>query len=270
MVTSEATVGKTQESRVAIVTGAAQGIGKAIALRLARDGFSVCVNDITANQTAIDEVVESIRALGRESCGCAADVSQGAEVQTLVSTCVEKLGPLDAMIANAGICQVKSLLELSEQEVRRIFDINVVGVFNCFQTASKHFIAQKSRGKLIAAASVASFKAFPMLSHYSSTKFAIRGLVQGFAQEMAPHGITANGYCPGIVGTSMLDMIDDVMAKASGGQSGDAKAGFGKMIALGRLSEPEDVAKLVSYLAGPDSDYMTGQNIVIDGGIILT
>lgn len=270
MTTSMATNGKNQKSHVAIVTGAAQGIGKAIALHLAEDGFSICVNDLESNQTAIEKVVESIRALGREAYGHAADVSKLVEVEGLVSSCIEKLGPLDVMVANAGITEVQPLLIMKEYHMRRMIDINLFGVFNCFQTAAKHFVDQKTHGKLIAAASIASIKTFPQLTHYSASKFAVRGLVQGFAQELAPYGITANGYCPGITQTTMLDTIDDAMVKLHGTKPGESIKMYENMIALGRLSQPEDVAKLVSFLASPNSDYITGQNLVVDGGIVLT
>lgn len=140
------------KSRTAIVTGSARGIGKSIALRLAQDGYDVCINDISANQAGIDEVVKEIQATGRKATGCVADISVREEVEGLVQHSVNELGPLDTMIANAGIAQVKALLDLTEQDLKRMFEVNVFGVYNCYATAAKQMIKQGTPGKLLAAA----------------------------------------------------------------------------------------------------------------------
>ncbi|KAG0648111.1 Diacetyl reductase [Hyphodiscus hymeniophilus] len=256
--------------RNVIVTGSSRGIGKAIALRLAEDGFDVCVNDVAANQAGIDETVKEIQALGRNSYGHVADVSKLSEVEKLIAAAVENLGPLNVMIANAGIAQVKALLDLSEDDVRRMFEVNVFGVFNCYSAAAKQMIKQGGGGKLIGCASIVAFKPFALLSHYSASKFAVRGFTQAFAMEMAEHKITVNGYAPGIVGTAMWDLIDEELGKKSGAKKGDTVEKYSReLTALGRVSVPEDVSKTVSYLASPDSDFMTGQTLVIDGGIVF-
>ncbi|KAK6608509.1 hypothetical protein ACHAQE_003289 [Botrytis cinerea] len=257
--------------RTAIVTGSARGIGKAIAIRLAEDGFDVCINDIPANQAGIDEAVKEIQGMGRASYGHAADVSKLSEVEGLIEASVKNLGNLNVMIANAGIAQVKSLLSLSEDEVRRMFDVNVFGIFNCYSAAAKQMIKQGGGGKIIGAASIVAFKPFAMLSHYSASKFAVRGFTQAFAMEMAEHKITVNGYAPGIVGTAMWDLIDEELGKTKGVERGATiKKYTDELILLGRTSVPTDVAKCVSYLASPDSDYMTGQTLIIDGGIVMS
>ncbi|KAK0513584.1 hypothetical protein JMJ35_003948 [Cladonia borealis] len=207
--------------RTAIVTGSSRGIGKAIAVRLAEDGFDVCINDIQTNSQAIDEVVTHIHTLKRKAIGVIADVSHRNEVETLVQRSVEALGPLDVMVANAGIAQVKPVLELTEHDVEHMFQVNLFGVFNCYQVAAKQMIKQGTKGKLIGAASVVAYRPFSLLSHYSASKWAVRGLTQAFALEVATHGITCNAYAPGIVGTA----------------------------------------------CGKGSDYMTGQTLIIDGGI---
>ncbi|KAH6888495.1 hypothetical protein B0T10DRAFT_55409 [Thelonectria olida] len=260
-----------QETRTAIVTGSARGIGKAIALRLAQDGYDICVNDIQANKSGIDQTVSEIQQLGRRAYGHVADVSKRPEVEKLVEASVKELGPLNTMVANAGISQVKSSLELTEDDVKRMFEVNVYGVHNCYTAAAKQMIKQGSGGKILGAASIVGFKPFPLLSHYSASKFAVRGLTQVFAMEMASHKITVNAYAPGIVGTAMWDLIDEELGKLSGAQKGETiKKYSDDLIALGRTSVPEDVAKVVSFLSGPDSDYMTGQTIVVDGGIVFT
>jgi acetoin reductase-like protein len=243
--------------------------GKAIAIRLAGDGFSVCINDIAANSSLVDSVVSEIKALGRDSIGYIADVSKPSEVESLVTTCVEKLGPLTVMIANAGIAKAKPVLEMTDQDIRGIFDVNVIGVFNCYSAAAKQMIKQGSGGKIIGAASIAAYKGSPGLGHYCASKAAVRSFTQTCALELAPHKITVNGYAPGIVDTPIWDVVDDKVAKATGSSREETLKKFGKNIALGRVGVPDDVAKCVSYLSSPDSDYMTGQTLVIDGGVIM-
>ncbi|KAK7548700.1 3-oxoacyl-reductase [Phyllosticta citricarpa] len=260
-----------QQRKTAIVTGCAQGIGKAIALRLAQDGYDIGVNDIPSNKDKAEQLVSEIKELGQKATVCLGDVSKLDEVENMVQTSVKELGPLNTMVANAGIAQVKPLLQITPEELRRIFEINVFGAFNCYSTAAKQMISQGSGGKLIGAASIVSLKPFAMLGHYSATKFAVRGLTQVFAMEMARHKITANAYAPGIVGTSMWDLIDEKIGEETGAKKGDTiKKYSGELIALGRTSVPTDVSKAVSFLAGPDSDYVTGQTLVVDGGIIFT
>ena len=185
-------------------------------------------------------------------------------------------------VANAGIAQVKPLLDLTTEDFHRMFSVNVYGVNNCYKAAAKQMISQGTAvqdnpGKILGAASIVAHKPFPLLSHYSASKWAVRGLTQAYAMEMAEHNITVNCYCPGIVGTAMWDLIDEHMGKQRGEKLGiiinkgeTIKKFSDEQIALGRVSVPEDVAKTVSFLASRDSDYMTGQSIVIDGGIIMT
>ena len=125
-------------------------------------------------------------------------------------------------------------------------------------------------GKIIGAASIAAHKGFALLGHYSASKWAVRGLTQAAAQEWAGYGITVNAYCPGIVGTAMWDLIDERMAEIEGWQKGEALQTYSQLAALGRVEEPEDVARFVSYLASPDSDFMTGQSVIIDGGVLFS
>lgn len=147
----------------------------------------------------------------------------------------------------------------------------VYGVFNCYKAAAEQMISQGSGGKLLGAASIVAFKPFALLSHYSASKWAVRGMTQAFAMEMAEHKITVNAYAPGIVGTAMWDLIDEKLGEKTGAKKGDTiKKYTNELIALGRTSVPEDVSSTVSFLASKDSDYMTGQTIVIDGGIIFT
>lgn len=260
--------------RTAIVTGSARGIGKGIALRLARDGYSVTVNDLPALQSEMDAVVAEIQSTypSVRAYAHAADVTSPEEVTSLVAASVDKLGPLSTMVANAGIAQVKPLLDLTPEDFGRMFAVNVQGVHYCYQAAAKQLIAQKTPGKLIGAASIVAFKPFPLLGHYSASKWAVRGLSQVYAMELARHRITVNAYAPGIVDTKMWELIDEgLVRREPGAQKGDMIKRFSdEKIALGRTSVPEDVAKLVGFLASEEADYVTGQTMVVDGGIVFT
>ncbi|KIW08873.1 uncharacterized protein PV09_00797 [Verruconis gallopava] len=258
-------------NRSAIITGSSRGIGKAIALRLADDGYDICINDVMANKAGIDDVVAQIRSKGRKATGFVADVSKLSEVDDMVQHSVSELGNLDTMVANAGIAQVKALLDLNEKDLRRMFEVNVFGVYNCYVSAARQMIAQKTPGKLIGCASIVAFKPFPLLSHYSASKWAVRGLTQAMAMEMAEHKITVNCYAPGIVGTAMWELIDEQLAAKKGKKKGEMmKKYVEELTALGRASTPEDLQGLLSFLSSSDSDFMTGQTVVLDGGIIYT
>lgn len=263
-------VERNSSPRVALVTGAARGIGRGIALRLAADGFDVAVNDVEANQGQLEDVAEEIRGTARRAAAVAADVSDPGEVEGMVRRVADELGSLDVMVANAGIAQVKPLLEVTPEDFDSLMAVNLRGVFLCYQEAARQMIRQGGGGKIMGAASIAAHKGFAMLGHYSASKWAVRGLTQAAAQEWAEYGITVNAYCPGIVGTAMWDLIDEELAKHMGLQKGEALKQYSELIALGRVEEPEDVAAFVSYLASRDSDYMTGQSVMIDGGIVFS
>jgi meso-butanediol dehydrogenase/(S,S)-butanediol dehydrogenase/diacetyl reductase len=251
----------------ALVTGAGRSIGRAIALRLARDGHAVAVNDV--NKAGAEAVAAEIADAGGRAIAVPADVTDRAAVFAMVDRAAEELGALDVMVANAGIAQVKTLLEVTPEDLETIFRVNVFGVVYCMQAAAERFIAQGTKGKIISAASIAGHGGFAYLGHYSATKFAVRALTQAAAKELADKGITVNAYCPGIVGTDMWDLIDEKLGAYLGTGKGEALARYASTIPLGRVQTPEDVAGFVSYLAGPDSDYMTGQSVMIDGGIVM-
>lgn len=253
--------------KVALVTGAGGGIGRAIALRLAKDGFHVAVNDI--NQGSIEKVSAEIEKLGQSAIPINGDISDRSQVFNMVENAVQRFGQLDVMVANAGIVQVKPLLEITEQDMERIFRINVFGTLYCIQAAAEQMIKQKS-GKIINASSTAGKRGVEFLGHYAATKFSVIGLTQTAAKELAPHGITVNAYCPGVVGTGMWEEIDRKMSEYLNVPIGDTLKKRIKGIPLGRVEEPEDVAGFVSYLASEDSDYMTGQAVLIDGGIVFS
>ncbi|WP_339110087.1 SDR family oxidoreductase [Thioclava sp. GXIMD4216] len=254
-------------SRSILVTGAARGIGRAIALRLAEDGHDVVINDIPANRAAAEAVASEIRSLGRRSGTAIADVSDPEEVRAMVAETVATLGRLDGLVANAGIAHIQGLLDLDIADWDKVMNVNLRGVFLCYQAAARQMVAQGGGGKIIGAASIVAYRPFALLGPYSASKWGVRGLTQAAAMEWAKYGITVNAYCPGIVGTNMWDLIDEKLGAEEGLAKGEALRKYAGSIMLGRVSEPEDVAKYVSYLASDDSDYMTGQSVMIDGGI---
>lgn len=253
-------------NKVAVVTGSGQGIGRAIALRLAKDGFNVALVDI--NSDKITAVAKEIEAIGRQATTITADISQRDEVYAAIDKAEKDLGGFDVMVNNAGIAQVNALADVTQEEVEKIFRINVQGALWGIQAAAKKFIARGQKGKIISASSIAGHEGYAMLGIYSATKFAVRALTQAAAKEYASKGITVNAYCPGVVGTDMWVEIDKRFSETTGAQLGETYKKFVGGIALGRAETPEDVANLVSFLSSPDSDYITGQAILTDGGMV--
>lgn len=252
--------------KVILVTGAAQGIGRGIALRLAKEGADIALVDLKADK--LSDVAKEIEALWRKVTTFAADISNRDEVFAAVEHAEKTLGGFDVMINNAGIAQVKPLADVTPEDMDRIFKINVNGVMWGIQAASEKFKALGHKGKIINASSIAGHDGFAMLGVYSATKFAVRALTQAAAKEYASAGITVNAYCPGIVGTDMWVEIDERFAEITGAPKGETYKKYVDGIALGRAQTPDDVAALVSFLASDDSDYITGQAILTDGGIV--
>jgi meso-butanediol dehydrogenase/(S,S)-butanediol dehydrogenase/diacetyl reductase len=257
----------TTPARSAIVTGAARGIGRAIALRLAQDGFAVTVSDLESAQDAALGVVEDVARGDGTARYAVADVSLRGDVEAAVTGHVQAYRGLDVMVANAGIAITAPLVETTLEQWRHTMEVNLTGVFHCYQAAAKQMIGQGQGGRLIGAASVAAHRGGIWQGAYSASKFGIRGLTQSVAQELAPHGITANVYSPGVVHTPMWESIDEEMTRRTGQPTGMAVQAMTQAIALGRLETPTDVAGVVSFLASPDAAYITGQSIVVDGGM---
>lgn len=256
----------TIDNKVALVTGAGQGIGRGIALRLAKEGASLMLVDM--NAANLEAVAKEVQALGRKVATFVADISQRDQVYAAIEHAEEALGGFDIIVNNAGIAQVQPLADVTPEEVDRIMRINVQGTLWGIQAAAKKFIDRQQKGKIINACSIAGHDGFALLGVYSATKFAVRALTQTAAKEYASRGITVNAYCPGIVGTGMWEDIDRRFSDITGAPLGETYKKYVEGIALGRAETPDDVAGLVAYLAGPDSDYVTGQAILIDGGLV--
>ncbi|ABV95868.2 acetoin reductase (plasmid) [Dinoroseobacter shibae DFL 12 = DSM 16493] len=252
------------QKKVALVTGGAKGIGLGIAERLQRDGFALALVDMNGAQ------LEAAAAGLRDGpvIAITADVTQRDAVFAAVDRAEAELGGFDVMINNAGIAQVQPIAEITEAELDQVHEVNVKGVVWGIQAAAAKFKARGHGGSIISAASIAAHDGYAMLGAYCASKFAVRALTQVAAKEFAADGITVNAYCPGIVGTDMWTEIDARFAELTGAAKGATYDAFVKSIALGRSETPEDVAGLVSFLAGPDSAYMTGQCVIIDGGMV--
>lgn len=255
------------EGQVVLVTGAGQGIGRGIALRLAADGADIAIVDV--NEAKMDAVADEVRRIGRKAITFVADVTDRAQVYAAVDHAESVLGGFDVMVNNAGIAQVNPIADVQPDEVAAILAVNVEGVLWGIQAAAKKFQNRGQGGKIINASSIAGHEGFAMLGVYSATKFAVRALTQAAAKEYASSGITVNAYCPGVVGTDMWVTIDERFSELTGAPKGSTYEKFVDGIALGRAQTPEDVAAYVSFLAGPDSDYMTGQAGLIDGGLVF-
>lgn len=259
--------------KVAVVTGAGQGIGLAIAIRLSRDGFAIGCLDYNAHTAK--KSADTIIASGGEALGVEVDVSKREQVFRAVDEVVSRFGRLDVMINNAGLGPVTPIEDITPEIYHKVFDVNVGGTYWGIQAAVKHFKARKPLkkgdvvGKIINASSQAGQVGNPDLAVYGATKFAIRGITQTAAKDLASLGITSNAYCPGIVRTPMMEGIAQKVADENRKSLEWGLQQWASSVALGRISEPEDVAACVSYLAGPDSNYMTGQALIIDGGMVF-
>ncbi|EMD34712.1 hypothetical protein CERSUDRAFT_97294 [Gelatoporia subvermispora B] len=236
-------------NRVAIVTGAAQGLGLAIALHLADDGLDVAVNDIPAKSEQLQGVVSEIQARGRRSIAVMADISVEDEVKSMVEHVASQLGGIDVMVANAGIAILKPLLETSTEEWDRLMSINLRGVMFCYRHAAEQMIKQ-------GASSAAGKKACTNLAAYTVSKFAVRGLTQALSLELRQHNITVNAYAPGIIMTPLADHPDDTV---NGGKGSTIKKLFG-LPPTHPHGDSVAIASLVSHLAKPESYFITGEH----------
>ncbi|KAF7419642.1 hypothetical protein PC9H_002233 [Pleurotus ostreatus] len=258
---------------VALVTGASRGIGRAIALRLASDGYSLAVNDIPSNLHALNSLkaeIEGIKYNGRnlKATSVIADMREEEQVKEMVEKTVKDLGAVDVMVANAGILQTTTpMVDTSSKDFDQTLAVNIRGVFLCYKYAAKQMIAQHQQrgapgGNIIGAASVTSKQAWAGASAYSTSKWAVRGLTQASALELAPYGIRVNAYAPGLIETKMVE--DYAIVKKIGYSEFVAERSQG--IPLRRLGTPGDVADLVSFLVSDRASYITGQSVSVNGG----
>ncbi|WP_288380755.1 acetoin reductase [uncultured Acinetobacter sp.] len=253
-------------NKVALITGAGQGIGRGIALRLAQEGVHIALVDL--HQEKLNAVQQEIEALGVKATTFIADIADPIQISQAIEHTESSLNGFDIMINNAGIAQVKALAEVTPSEFNQIMNVNVGGVLWGIQAAANKFKQRQQQGKIINACSIAGHEGFALLGVYSATKFAVRALTQAAAKEYASAGITVNSYCPGVVGTDMWVEIDQRFAEITGAPVGETYKKYVDGIALGRAETPDDVAALVAFLASEDANYITGQSILTDGGMV--
>jgi 3-oxoacyl-[acyl-carrier protein] reductase len=242
------------QGKVAIVTGASRGIGRAIAIALATEGAKIAINYASAS-TAADEVVKEIVAAGGEAIAIGADVSKSDQVDTLINSAIDKWGRIDVLVNNAGITRDTLLLRMKLEDWQSVIDLNLTGVFLCTKAASKIMLKQRS-GRIINIASVAGQMGNPGQANYSAAKAGTIGFTKTVAKELATRGITVNAVAPGFITTDMTKDIksDEIL----------------KYIPLGRYGVPEEVAGMVKFLAADAAAaYITGQVFNVDGGMVM-
>ncbi|RVX71873.1 hypothetical protein B0A52_04272 [Exophiala mesophila] len=252
---------------VALVTGASRGIGKAISLQLADDGYDMALADLSIQASQLEAARAEIEQKGRRAICIHADVSKEDEVRAMVTTTVESLGGLDTMVANAGIVKPNKMFDQTMEEWDQVMGVNAKGLFLCYREAGRQMIKQGRGGRIIGACSNSSFRPSVSGVAYSASKWAVRGITQVAALELAQHGINVNAYCPGPVETEMWAEIDANVTKHTGAAPGSSyEQAVQTRMALKQRLTPEDIALTVSFLAGPGSRNMTGQSLLVDGG----
>jgi meso-butanediol dehydrogenase/(S,S)-butanediol dehydrogenase/diacetyl reductase len=256
------------DGRTCVITGAARGIGRGIAHGLAREGAAVVVADV--NEPGANAVAQKISGDGGRAVGVGCDVADRASIRAAIVRAVDEFGRLDVMFNNAGISKTQRFLEVTEDDWDRIMRVNGLGVMLGIQEAAEQFRRQTSGGKIVNTASIAGKEGFPLFPAYCASKFAVVGLTQAAARGLAEYGITVNAFCPGVVTTELWEQLDDeFIALGETQRKGQALEEFGANILVGRLSAPEDIAPLAVFLASADSDYITGQAINVDGGMLV-
>ncbi len=254
-------------TKSALVTGGAKGIGEAICKRLSRDGFAVAVADL--DLVNAKKVADEINNNGGKAIALKLDVSSRKEVTKAVEDTYKAFGDFNVMVNNAGVCLNTPVGEVDEKEYSLILDVNVGGVVWGIQAASNKFRELGHGGRIINATSQAGVDGYPGLPMYCASKFAVRGLTQVAGRDLAPLKINVNAFAPGIVRTPMLEGLAQKVADAAGKDLDWGVDQFVPGIAQGRVSTSEEVAAGVSFLAGPDSEVMIGQTLIIDGGMVF-
>jgi meso-butanediol dehydrogenase/(S,S)-butanediol dehydrogenase/diacetyl reductase len=256
------------KGKTCVVTGAGRGMGKAIGLRLANQGANVVFADI--NTAEAEAAAREARASGLKALGVSVDVGDRGQIRDLISRTVSEYGGLDVIFNNAGINKIAPFMETTEDYWHRIMRVNALGVLICTQEAAKQMISQGRGGKIINTASIAGRQGYPNIAPYCASKAAVISLTQAAARELAKHKITVNGFAPGVVDTPLWAQIDrEHIEIGETTKPGEAMSNFAAGILLGRVATSDDITGLALFLASSDSDYMTGQTIVIDGGMVL-
>lgn len=244
------------EGKNALVTGASRGIGREIAMELARQGANVAVNYAGSEKSAND-VVAVIQSMGRQAFAVQANVADGDAVAEMTKQVIEQFGSLDILVNNAGITRDNLLMRMKEDDWDAVIDTNLKGVFLCTKAVTRQMMKQRS-GRIINISSIVGVSGNPGQANYVAAKAGVIGLTKTTAKELASRGITVNAVAPGFITTDMTDKLNE-----------EVKSEMLKQIPLARLGDPEDIAKVVVFLASEDSRYMTGQTLHVDGGMVM-
>ncbi|MCP3739060.1 3-oxoacyl-[acyl-carrier-protein] reductase [Rossellomorea sp. BNER] len=244
------------DGKTALVTGGSRGIGKEIALELARLGANVAVN-FAGSEAKANEVVDEIKTMGRDALAIQCNVADADSVQTMVKEVISHFGSLDILVNNAGITRDNLIMRMKETEWDDVINTNLKGVFLCTKAATRQMMKQRS-GRIINISSIVGVSGNPGQANYVAAKSGVIGLTKTTAKELAPRGITVNAVAPGFIATDMTDELSE-----------EVKAEMQKQIPLTRFGEPKDIAKAVAFLASGDASYMTGQTLHVDGGMVM-
>jgi meso-butanediol dehydrogenase/(S,S)-butanediol dehydrogenase/diacetyl reductase len=254
--------------RVVIVTGGAGGIGAAACRALAREGGKVVVGDLDADRA--QAVADAVISDGGEATSVGVDVTDRASVRRMIETAVDLFGELNVIFNNAGMNRPRGFMEVDEDNFEQILRVNTWGVIVCTQEAAKQMMAQGSGGKIINTGSIASRQGFWDFVPYCVAKFGVLAVTQATARGLVEHGITVNAFAPGVVDTPMwVGLNEDIRAIHDQPEDADPMREFATGTLVGRPAAPEELAPFLVYLASPESDYMTGQMYMVDGGQVL-
>src|SRR3989338_6010488 len=242
-------------NQVALITGGARGIGREIALVLANHGADIALFDVNAQM--LEQAVQEVRALGRRAEGLLVDVTDGKQVDEGVAKVLDKLGRIDILINNAGITKDGLLIRMEDAQWDRVLNINLKGTFLCTRAVARHMLKQR-RGRIVSIASIVGLIGNPGQANYAASKAGIIGLTKAVAKELASRGITCNAIAPGFIKTEMTDVLSE-----------QAKQRLQEAIPMGTLGEPRDVAQAALFLVSEAARYITGQVLVVDGGLAM-
>ncbi len=249
------------DGKIAVVTGGATGIGRAMAQRYANEGARVAIADIN-----IEEAGKAAEAIGKGAKAFALDVTRQDSIDSMVANIARDMGPISVLVNNAAVFNLAPIADITRDQYRLVFSVNVEGLIFTLQAVAKHMVASNTRGKIINMASQAGRRGEPLVGVYCASKAAVISLTQSAGLDLIRNGINVNAISPGVVDTAMWDTVDAMFAKYEGLKPGEKKIQVGKAVPFGRMGVPEDLVGAAVFLASDDSDYIVAQTLNVDGG----